>query len=95
MTSAEFTLWTAYYNAEPFGYEIENFRSFESTAAIVNQVAATIPQQKGARIKSKKATDYYPVTTKATAVAKKKAGARLTPKQQEYIREKHGKRRNR
>lgn len=87
-SSAEFTMWTAYYNAEPFGYEIENLRAFESTAAIVNQVAATIPRKRGVSVKSKKASDYYPVTTKKTAVI-------LTPEQQEHIEKKHGKRRNR
>lgn len=88
-SSAEFTMWTAYYNAEPFGYEIENFRAFESTASVVNQVAATIPRKRGVSVKPKKASDYYPVTTKKTAVVV------LTPEQQEHIEKKHGKRRNR
>lgn len=64
MSSEEFTDWLTYYRAEPFGYEVDNYRFGTSVAAIVNQVAATIPQQPGHTRKQKQATDYYPETIK-------------------------------
>ena len=88
MSSAEFTDWIAYYRLEPFGYEIDNFRYGTQTAAIVNTVSATVPRERGRRVKPLQASDYYPSTN---AGVKKEIP--LTPAQKEFIRrKKRGKR---
>lgn len=55
--------------------------------SICNAVISSIPMEKGKRRKYYKVADFLPVL--------KKREPDLTPEQQEYIRKKHGKRRNR
>jgi hypothetical protein len=83
MSSLEFTESLAFYLAEPWGFEVENFRFGTLTAAVVNQVAATIPKQPGATRKSAKPTDYYPESSKT-----KNRQPQLTREQKAYIERK-------
>lgn len=90
MTSAEFTRWIAYAGIEPFGYPIDNYRFGVSTQEIVNAVRATIPVEKGGkRPPMLKAEQLYPTTKTANSKPQ------LTDEQQEFLRKKRGKRRNR
>jgi hypothetical protein len=89
MSSAEFTRWIAYAGIEPFGYPIDNYRFGISTQEIVNSVRSTIPVPKGGkRPPMLRAEQLYPTTKKADQ-------QQLTDAQQEFLRKKRGKRRNR
>lgn len=82
LTSKGFTDMVAYYCAEPFGNEIDNYRFGTQTAAIVNTIAASAGKRT-----SVQASDYYPQM-------KSNGAGRLTPQQKEYVRRKRGKRGN-
>ena len=80
MSSLEFAYWREQYQREPFGYDIENFRTGSIAAAVVNVTRTR---------KSDMVTpaDFYP--------SKPKRKPELTTRQREQLeRKKNGKRRN-
>lgn len=88
MSSAEFTLWKAYADIEPFGYPMDNYRMGVPAAMLANTINSTIAWKRKPR--KWKAGDLYPDRKKASDGLPED----LTPQQREHIRKKHGKRRN-
>lgn len=65
MSSAEFTLWRAYYAEYPFGYDIDNYRMGTIASAVVNVT----------RMNKKdmvKPADFYPAKPKNELTARQK-----------------------
>jgi hypothetical protein len=60
MTSAEFSLWTAYAELEPFGFPWQRYCMAVPTTVIGNEVRASVPRVKGTQVKWLKAEDLYP-----------------------------------
>jgi hypothetical protein len=58
MSSAEFTYWLAFYEKEPWGFEMENFHAGVIASTVVNMA----PRKKGAS--PLKPSDFYPVIEK-------------------------------
>lgn len=88
MSSQEFTEWCAYTRIEPFGYEMDNWRAGMIAAEVINAIHRTIALPKGAkRPKPHKPSDFYPVIRTSDQ-------PKLSRSQSEYLRAKHGKRRN-
>jgi hypothetical protein len=72
---------------EPAGFEWERWKLGVLASSIVNAVYSTIPVPKGRkRPKTMTPQDFYPNF--------KSPAPDLTPEQAEFIRKKHGKRRN-
>lgn len=87
MTSQEFTEWRAYSRVEPFGWEIENWRSAMIASAICNTIRASAPRGKGSRTPTPLTPrDFYPPMVTPEP--------QLTSSQREYLKRKHGERRN-
>ncbi len=61
MSSREFTEWIAYFQIEPHGYHLDNWRFGMMTSNIVNAVCSTIPRKPGTKAKHYKPDDFYPM----------------------------------
>jgi|GEM_PF-1840596 len=79
VNSEQFTEWQAYFQIEPFGFPVDEWRWGMLAANICNAVRSTIPLPKGARRpKMLKASDFF-LTRKESD---------LTPEQQAHIERK-------
>lgn len=78
--SNEFTQWIAFYNKEPFGYHVENFRM----GVIASTVANVAPRKRGT--KALKPSDFYPARTQLKP--------QLTLRQQRELRKRRARKKN-
>ena len=90
VTSAEFTDWIAFQTIEPAGWDMDNYRMARICETVHNSIVKTIPVPKGgARPRMRAVKDFLPVIE-----GQGSGMTDLTPRQQAYIRKKHGKRRH-